>query len=167
MIVVGIDPGLTGAIAFLGLGKAKVFDLPIVPLGGNGMIKNRVYGPGLKELILGNCPAGEPVMVVVENVATMGGQNNAVQIQGSLMRTKGTIETVIELLGYPVHEVNSQTWKGFYGLINSAWKDSERKKKSLECARRMWPSCADISLAKHHNKAEALLIANYGLRKLT
>jgi len=167
MRVVGIDPGLTGAIGILGGPVPVVVDLPVVPLGGNGLIKNRVYGPALRKLLLQHCPAGEPVLFVVEAVATMGNQNNAVQTQGSLMRTKGTIETVIELLGHPVTELNSQKWKSFYGLVNVDWSAVERKRKALECARRLWPACSDIGLAKHHNRAEALLIANYGLRNLT
>ena len=175
MRVVGIDPGLTGAIAILGGPVAVVADLPTVPLGGNGLINKRVYGPALRKLILQHCPPGETMMFVVEAVATMGGANNAVQTQGSLMRTKGTIETVIELLGHQVTELNPQKWKGFYGLVEQhkdpsmspAARNTAAKRKALECARRMWPACSDIGLAKHHNRAEALLIANYGLRNLT
>lgn len=161
MVVVGIDPGLTGAVAFIGLNSVKVFDLPTVEIPGNGMVKRRVHGPALHDIMLANCPPGEPIMVLIENVMqSMGGQGSAAQTQGSLMQTFGTVQCCIEILGVEPVLINSRKWKNFYKL------DSE-KKNSLECARRLWPTLKEIARAKDHNRAESLLIAQYGLQNLT
>lgn len=160
MVIVGIDAGLTGAVSFLDMnGKCVVEDLPTVGLPGRGLIKNRIDGRALADLLLKNCPAGEPIKVVMEQVATMGGKNNSVQTQGSLMRTLGAIEATLEVLRIPAQLVYSQTWKRLYGL-------SSDKKASLVVARKLYPD-APLHLAKHHNRAEAVLIAHWALRKLT
>lgn len=165
MIVIGVDPGITGAITFIGAGRALVYDLPTVELPGNGLVRQRVYGPDLAQLIRRHWPADQAAVAYLEDVATMGGQNNAVQTQGSLMRTRGTIETVLELLRITVEPVRAQTWKNFYGLLG---KDaSQAKKLALEKARGLYPALAttDLKLAKHHNRAESLLIAHYGVQE--
>lgn len=163
MIVVGIDPGVTGAISFIGRNTVKVVDLPTVPVPGNGTVKKRVHGPGLYDILLANCPADEPCIVLIENVAmSMGGQGSSSQTQGSQMQTFGTIQCCVELLGVQPTLIGAKKWKSFFGL------DSD-KKKSIECARRLWPELAksDLKLAKSHNRAESLLIAQFGLRNLT
>lgn len=161
MIVVGIDPGVTGAIGFIGRNTAKVFDLPTVAIPGTGTVKRRVSGPGLYEILLANCPADEPCVVLIENVMqSMGGQGSSSQTQGSQMQTFGTIQCCVELMGITPTLIHAKKWKGFYGLGSD-------KKKSNECARRLWPTLNEITRAKDHNRAEALLIAQYGLQNLT
>lgn len=163
MVVVGIDPGVTGAISFIGLNTVKVVDLPTVPVPGNGTVKKRVHGPGLYDILLANCPADEPCIVLIENVAmSMGGQGSSSQTQGSQMQTFGTIQCCVELLGVQPTLIGAKKWKSFFGL------DSD-KKKSIECARRLWPELAnsDLKFVKSHNRAESLLIAQFGLRNLT
>ena len=163
MIVVGIDPGVTGAICFIGRNTVKVVDLPTVPVPGNGTVKKRVHGPGLYDILLANCPADEPCIVLIENVAmSMGGQGSSSQTQGSQVQTFGAIQCCVELLGVPPTLIGAKKWKSFFGL------DSD-KKKSIECARRLWPELAnsDLKFVKSHNRAESLLIAQFGLRNLT
>ena len=89
----------------------------------------------------------------------MGGQNNAVQTQGSLMRTLGAIEAVVECLRWRVVPIEPQTWKRWYGI-------GADKGKALEAARKLYPACPDLARAKDHNRAEALLLAHYGKAKL-
>lgn len=157
MIAVGIDPGLTGAAAFVdSRGTCAIVDLPTVPLSGGGLIKRRIAGDVLARSLRDFCPVGETVLVAVEAVHTMGGRNNAVQTQGSLMRSLGAIEAVLEVLRLPFQAVEPQVWKGFYGL-------GAEKRASLEKALALYPA-APLRLAKDHNKAEALLIAHWALR---
>lgn len=156
MIFIGIDPGLTGAISFVTERTCAVEDLPTMPLPGNGLIKRKIDGRALVALIRANVPAGEKAEAYLELVSTMGGKDNAVQTQGSLMRSLGTIETVLECMGIKPTMLAPQKWKRFYGL------DAD-KKKSLEKARQLYET-APLNLAKHHNRAEALLIAHWGLR---
>jgi hypothetical protein len=158
MIAVGIDVGLTGAAAFLGSnGTCTVEDLPTVDLAGNGLIRRRIDGRAFAEIMRRNCPVGEPVRVFMEQVSTMGGKNNAVQTQGSLMRSLGAIEATLEVLRVPALMVHPKAWKGFYGL-------SSDKKESLQVARTLYPR-APLTLARHHNRAESLLIAHWGMQK--
>ncbi|MBT2326092.1 hypothetical protein J7E62_27565 [Variovorax paradoxus] len=156
MICIGIDPGLSGAISFVTERTCVVEDLPTMPLPGNGLITRKIDGRALAKMIRANVPIGETAEAYVEQVSTMGGKNNAVQTQGSLMRSLGAIETVLECLGYKPTMLSPQKWKRFYGL------DAD-KAKSLATARALYEA-APLSLAKHHNRAESLLIAHWGLR---
>lgn len=157
MIFIGIDPGLSGAISFVTERTCVVEDLPTMPLPGDGLITQKIDGRALAMLIRKNVPIGETAEAYLEQVNTMGGKNNAVQTQGSLMRSLGAIETVLECLGYKPTMLAPQKWKRFYGL------DAD-KKKALVVARGLYRA-APLSLAKHHNRAEAVLIAHWGLRK--
>lgn len=170
MIVVSIDPGLTGACSVLDHnGLRAVFDLPTMEIPGVGptaLVKSKLDGMAFKNMLLKHCPAGEPVRAVIEAVGTMGGKNNAVQTQGSLLRTLGAIETVLELLGLKPTYVQPQTWKRTFGLIESRTfgtksTPSQAKAKSLECARRLYPDCKEIGRAKDHNRAEAVLLGHW------
>ena len=87
-------------------------------------------------------------------VGTMGGQNNAVQTQGSLLRSLGAIEAVIECLRIPLQYVRPQKWKAHYGLGSD-------KKEALACARRLWPECTDFARVRDHNRAESALIGHF------
>lgn len=161
MIVIGIDPGLTGAVAVMDHnGVRAVFDIPTMPVPGAGpkaLVKNKIDGRALCQLLLKHCPASEgKPRVFLEKVSTMGGANNAVQTQGSLMRSLGAIETVIECLNYPMEQVAPQSWKKQFGIGSD-------KTKGLEAARRLHPEVlADLKRVKDHNRAEAVLLAHYG-----
>ena len=165
MIVLAIDPGLSGACSVLDHnGLRAVFDLPTMPIPGVGpkaMIQNKVDGRTLVKVLRQHCPAGEPVKAVIEAVNVMGGKDNAVQTQGSLLRTLGAVETVLECLGWAPEYANPQTWKRFFGLIDSELTPAQRKAKALQCARRLYPQCNEIARAKDHNRAEAMLIAHW------
>lgn len=170
MLVVGVDPGLSGAWAVIGpRGLIGVFDLPTMPIPGVGpvaKVKSKIDGRAFALALREACPASEgKPHFVIEEVRTMGGANNAVQTQGSLLRSLGALETVAECMG-PVFYVPPQTWKRRYGLIDPKATDSQRKAKSLEMARRLYPSCGAIGLARHHNRGEAILLAHHGRMEL-
>jgi crossover junction endodeoxyribonuclease RuvC len=172
VIVLGIDPGLSGAIAFLPHnGMPDVVDLPTVPTEESGPIARRIHGLGLKSLLRERCPPSEPVLVVMEALATGGqGRGNAASV-GSQFDTHATIRTVCELLGLKPRKVSPQSWKSFYGIKGEGNTPQERsrdlKEKSLAMARELYPACAhQLRLAKSHNKAEALLIARWGKQNL-
>lgn len=169
MIVLGIDPGLSGAIAMLGhkgelLGLA---DLPTMQRGaGNAFVKNQVSPAGLRDLLCEWCNGRydkNEIAVFLEEarpmptVARRGGQIKVLQGSAttfSMGLTAGLIEGVIAAKGYTHQLVPATKWKKAFGLSSS--KEQARMK-----AQRMFPS-AEVHLAKHHNRAEALLIARYG-----
>ncbi len=175
MICIAIDPGLTGACSVIDHnGLRAVFDLPTMPIPGVGptaLVKSKLDAVAFKKLLLQHCPAGESARAVIEAVGTMGGKNNAIQTQGSLLRTLGAIETVLELLGLKPTYAQPQTWKRYFGLIESSTfgpkaTPSQMKAKSLAKARQLYPHCRDINLAKHHNRAESILLGHWMQKEL-
>lgn len=158
MLICGIDPGLTGAVAFIDHnGLRCVFDLPTKPIadaGPKALVKRQCDGRALAALMRAHHAADEPALVVIEDVQAIGG--SAIQTMGSMMHTKGLIEGVLAAKGYDVVFVRPQAWKRFYGL-------SADKAQCLAMAKQLYP-CDDIRLVKHHNRAEAALIARYGQR---
>lgn len=169
-MVVSFDPGLTGAGAVLDHnGLRAVFDIPTMPIPGVGLkalVQRKLDAHALCRLLLEHCPAAEgKPQVVIEAVGIMGGKENAIQTQGSLLRTLGALEAVVECLAFPVAYVAPQTWKRFYGLIDSDLSPAARKAKALERARTLYPDCAEIGRAKDHNRAESILIAHWQMRR--
>lgn len=168
MRVIGVDPGLTGGCAILdGSGVRALFPVPtmLIPgIGPTAKVKRKVDGRAFCALLLQHCPPaeGKPTFVL-EAVGTMGGKNNSVQSQGSLLRSLGALETVAECLNWPVVYVPALTWKRFYGLIDPNLKDSQRKAKALQTTRTLYPA-AHLPLAADHNKAEAILLARWWYR---
>lgn len=173
MIVIGIDPGLSGACSILDHnGLRAVFDLPVMKIpsvGPKALVQNKIDGYTFCGLLLKHCPAseGRPT-VVIESVGTMGGANNAVQTQGSLLRSLGALETVAECLKWPIEYAYPQTWKRFYGLVvakdynlSDSQRTSAAKKTAMEKARALYPACDDIGRVKDHNRAEAILLAHW------
>lgn len=159
MITIGFDPGLSGAVSFIDDdGDCTIEDLPTVKVPGNGLVTRKIDGRTLSAMLRRRLDAGQRVVAFVEEQRAMGGRNNALQTQGSVMRTFGTIEGVLEALGIDYRLVSSHTWRSIYGLGND-------KKAAVAVARRLYPG-APLTLAKHHNRAESLLIAHHGMRTL-
>lgn len=146
-IFVGIDPGLrSGAIASIDHNGEFIwmYDIPA--------IEDKIDVRQLKELIYKITVASDSFSICIENVATR--PNQGIASTGRFMRAAGAIEAVSQLVCDQVEWVRPQVWKKFFGL-------GADKFGSLELARQMWPT-ANLKLQKHHNLAEALLIAEYG-----
>ena len=88
--------------------------------------------------------------IAVEDVHTMPKQGIA--SSGKFMRAAGAIEATAALTGSPMVLVTPQRWKRHHNLIGT------EKKASLELARKLWRD-APLKLVKHHNMADALLMA--------
>lgn len=160
MLVVGIDPGLTGAAALVSHnGLLEVFDLPTSSSSETSRVTRKLDGAAfaktLKDCLTRHEASRESVFVVLEDVHVMPKGNAA---NASLMHTKGVLEGVLATLGHKVELVGSQKWKKLFGIGSD-------KNAARATALNLYPD-APISLAKHHNRAEAVLIARYGLRKL-
>ena len=154
MMTVGIDPGISGAIAIInGTGTLLcVEDMPIMAKGkGGSRVKSQVNAAGLAEL-LGRYAPWRPV-VYCERVSSMPDQGVASVF--SLGDTFGCIRGVIGALGLASEIITPQSWKKYYGVGSD--KEVARA-KAIE----MYP-LAPIHKKKDHNRAEAILIARYGL----
>lgn len=162
MILLGVDLGLDGAIARVeSRGASAIEDIPTFALRSKGMVKRAIAPVELMAVLRGLVPAGEKALAVVEEVHTFPSNKNAPQAGGSLMETKGCVRAVLALAGIEAHWVDPQAWKALYGLNAS-------KEASLGIARTLYPELQHRLTRKlDHNRAEALLLAHWGLRKLT
>ena len=151
MLIIGIDPGLTGAVAFLRDGVyVGVDDMPTVGKGA-GSVKFEVSPAGLKQIIKEHLQEGEFVAVVLERVNAMPGQG--VSSVFSLGDSFGCARSVAATAGFELTYVVPVTWKKSYSLGTD-------KEASRALAIRYYPA-APLHLKKHDGRAEALLMARW------
>lgn len=151
MITVGIDPGLTGAVAFLRDGNLiAVEDIPTV-LKGTGSVKQEIDASGLIRVFQKHVGPDESVDVALERVNAMPGQGTSSIF--SLGDSFGCIRACVAAVRFPVIYVTPQTWKKYYKLTSD-------KEMSRALAVRMFPE-APINLKKHSDRAEAILMARW------
>lgn len=154
MITIGIDPGLTGAISFVGHGQnaegpvCKVFDLPVIRDGACSWID----GNQLRSLIL--TERDGPCVAVIERVSAMPKQGVASSFNFGV--GFGSVLGVLGCIGIRLEFVTPSKWKRELGL-------SSDKDASLHKARLLFPDC-ELHLKKHNGRAEALLIAHWSMR---
>ena len=153
MRIIGIDPGLSGAIAILEDNKIKeLFDMPVMPDGKKN--KRQQNSALLVKLIKDNIENLEDTVMVVEQVNAMPGQG--VTSMFNFGQTFGAIKGICAALGLPIFLVRPAKWKKHFDLINSS-KDASRT-KTIE----MYPSMSEqLSKKKDVNKSDAILIARY------
>ena len=153
MRIIGIDPGLSGAIAILEDNKIKeLFDMPVMPDGKKN--KRQLNSALLVKLIKDNIEDLEKTVMVVEQVNAMPGQG--VTSMFNFGQTFGAIKGICAALGLPIFLVRPAKWKKHFELINSS-KDASRT-KAIE----MYPSASEqLSKKKDVNKSDAILIARY------
>ena len=153
MKIIGIDPGLSGAIAILEDKKVlKIFDMPVMTDGKKN--KKQLNSAHLVNLIKENTESNEEVAVVVEQVNAMPGQG--VTSMFNFGQTFGAIKGICAALNLSIFFVRPSKWKKHFELINSS-KDSSRT-KVIE----MYPSISNqLTKKKDVNKSDAILIARF------
>ena len=153
MIVVGIDPGLSGAIAILENNKVlNIFDMPVMAEGKKN--KRQLNSAQLVSIIKDGTRPESEIAVVVEQVNAMPGQG--VTSMFNFGQTFGAIKGVCAALELPIFFVRPSKWKKDFELINSS-KDSSRT-KVIE----MYPSLSSqLAKKKDVNKSDAILIARF------
>lgn len=157
MIIIGIDPGLSGAVAILDT-RANYFtvhDMPVFELKRNGKAKREVNGPELARLV---SEAGADI-AVVEAVGAMPGQG----VSSVFAFGKGFGIALGVLAGRIRTEmVPPATWKKAMGL-SGLGKDASRA-----IVTKLYPSEAkQFARVKDDGRAEAVLIALYGAKHFT
>lgn len=143
-LVLGIDPGLTGALAVFNParpGAVVVHDMPVA----GGMVDAAELARLVREI--------GPTEAVVEQVASRPGQGVASMFKfgtcyGAALATAAAV-------GIPVRLVPPTRWKKHFRL--GADKEGARA-----LAVRLWPACPSFSRKKDHGRAEAALIARFG-----
>ena len=153
MRIIGIDPGLSGAVAILDdLKIFNMFDMPIMSEGKKN--KNQLNSAQLVNIINKHILENEDTFVIVEQVSAMPGQG--VTSMFNFGQSFGSIKGICAALGLPIFYVRPAKWKKHFELINSS-KDASRT-KVIE----MYPSISSrLTKKKDVNKADAILIARY------
>ena len=153
MRIIGIDPGLSGAIAILEHKKVlNIFDMPVMSEGKKN--KKQLNSALLVSLLRENIVKDQEAVVVVEQVNAMPGQG--VTSMFNFGQTFGAIKGICAALELPIFFVRPSKWKKHFELINSS-KDSSRT-KAIE----MYPKLSNqLTKKKDVNKSDAILIARF------
>ena len=155
MLIIGIDPGISGSICFFDNGIIKdVIEMPTMVEGKKN--KRQVNGPQIFNEITERIHKIEKknIKVVIEQVSAMPGQG--VTSMFNFGQTFGSIKGICAALKLPIFYVRPAKWKKHFELINSS-KDASRT-KVIE----MYPSISSrLTKKKDVNKADAILIARY------
>jgi crossover junction endodeoxyribonuclease RuvC len=153
MIVMSIDPGLSGAIAvFIDDVLIDIIDTPTHELTRNGKTKRQIAAADLAGIFTQH----DPRHVIVEKVSAMPGQG--VTSMFSFGRSLGVIEGIIAAYNIPVTYVTPGVWTKSIG--RGAGKDASRAR-----ACELYPSHQkSFARVKDDGRADAVLIGAWWLK---
>lgn len=154
MLILSVDPGLTGALAWLerkpdgGIHLLAVADIPTVKAKVNGSEKAHVNLPELAALM---GLTFNPSAVIIEDVSAAPGQG--VTSTFRFGQVKGQIEGVAAALRYPIHYMRPSEWQRPATVLGKG-DDASRL-----AATRLFPNNSQYFARKmDHNRADAALI---------
>ena len=155
MLIIGVDPGISGSICFLLDGKIlEVLDMPTMAEGKKN--KKQINGSQIFNEIsrVINKIQNQEVRVVIEQVSAMPGQG--VTSMFNFGQSFGILKGICSAMKLPMYFVRPAKWKKYFNLINSE-KDASRT-KAIE----IFPYFSqELSKKKDANKADAILIASF------
>ena len=155
MLIIGIDPGISGSICFFEEGKIlDVVEMPTMTEGKKN--KRQVNGPQVYNEILKriNKIEKQNIRVVIEQVSAMPGQG--VTSMFNFGQSYGILKGICSAMQLPVYFVRPAKWKKYFNLINSE-KDASRT-RAIE----IFPYfSSQLSKKKDSNKADAILISSF------
>ncbi|RZO49449.1 MAG: crossover junction endodeoxyribonuclease [Candidatus Pelagibacterales bacterium] len=153
MIIIGIDPGISGAISILENKKIlEVYDTPTMIDGKKN--KRQINSAQVTNIIRERLKDGKEITVVVEHVNAMPGQG--VTSMFNFGQSFGVIKGICAALSLPIYFVRPAKWKKHFNLIKTN-KDASRT-KVIEA----YPQISDkLHRKKDSNRADAILIALY------
>ena len=155
MLIIAIDPGITGSICFFEDGKIiNLVEMPNMTDGKKN--KKQVNGSQVTNIIKErlNKDKDKEIIVVVEHVNAMPGQG--VTSMFNFGQSFGVIKGICSALSLPIYFVRPTKWKKHFNLIKTN-KDASRT-KVIE----VYPEISSkLSRKKDSNKADAILIARY------
>ena len=155
MLIIGIDPGISGSICFLEDGIIKdVLEMPTMTEGKKN--KKQVNGSQIFNEISLRIKTYEKknIKVVIEQVSAMPGQG--VTSMFNFGQSFGILKGICSAMQLPIYFVRPAKWKKYFNLINSE-KDASRT-RAIE----IFPYfSSNLSKKKDSNKADAILLASY------
>ena len=155
MLIIGIDPGITGSICFFEDGKIlDVMEMPNMAEGKKNKKQvngSQIYNEFSKRIMQFD---KKDIRVIIEQVSAMPGQG--VTSMFNFGQSYGILKGICSAMQLPMYFVRPAKWKKYYGLINSE-KDASRT-KAIE----IFPYfSSNLAKKKDSNKADAILIASY------
>ena len=155
MLIIGIDPGITGSICFFQDGKIiDVIEMPNMPEGKKN--KKQVNGSQIFNEISERIKKldKKDIKVIIEQVSAMPGQG--VTSMFNFGQSFGILKGICSAMQLPMYFVRPTKWKKYFNLINSE-KDASRT-RAIE----IFPYFSgELSRKKDSNKADAILIASF------
>ena len=155
MLVIGIDPGISGSICFFQDGKINdVVEMPTMIEGKKN--KKQVNGSQIFNEISYRTKKidKKDIKVVIEQVSAMPGQG--VTSMFNFGQSFGILKGICSAMQLPMYFVRPAKWKKYFNLINSE-KDASRA-RAIE----IFPYfSSQLSRKKDSNKADAILIASF------
>ena len=155
MLIIGIDPGISGAICFFEDGQIKeIIDMPVMADGKKN--KRQINGPQVYNEISSriNKFSKKDITVVIEQVSAMPGQG--VTSMFNFGQSFGVIKGICSAMQLSMFFIRPAKWKKYFGLIKTE-KDASRT-KVIE----IFPYISsELSRKKDSNKADAVLIASF------
>jgi crossover junction endodeoxyribonuclease RuvC len=155
MLIIGIDPGISGAICFFDEGKVKeILDMPVMAEGKKN--KKQINGPQIYNEISSRISKFQKkdIIVVIEQVSAMPGQG--VTSMFNFGQSFGVLKGICSAMQLSMYFVRPAKWKKYYGLIKTE-KDASRT-KVIE----IFPYISSqLSRKKDSNKADAVLISSF------
>tara|TARA_B100000003_G_scaffold68166_1_gene61007 strand:+ start:58 stop:552 length:495 start_codon:yes stop_codon:yes gene_type:complete len=155
MLIIGIDPGISGSICFFEDGKIlDVINMPTMTDGKKN--KKQVNGSQIYNEISERIKktGDQNIRVVIEQVSAMPGQG--VTSMFNFGQSFGILKGICSAMQLPMYFVRPAKWKKYFNLINSE-KDASRT-RAIE----IFPYfSSELSKKKDSNKADAILIANF------
>ena len=155
MLIIGIDPGISGSICFFEDGKIiDVIEMPTMTDGKKNKRQvngSQIYNEILKRI---NKIEKQNIRVIIEQVSAMPGQG--VTSMFNFGQSFGILKGICSAMQLPMYFIRPTKWKKYFSLINSE-KDASRT-KAIE----MFPFfSSQLSKKKDSNKADAILIASF------
>lgn len=159
-IICGIDPGITGALAILNGSGVTFIDTPTLEVKSGKSMKHFIDANAAASLLR----SADVDYIVIEKVWAMpamgpiGPQAMGVTASFNFGMGFGIWLGIIAALQIPHEQVTPITWKKACMPEMQKEKDASRLR-----AMQLYPKAADgLNLKKHHNRADALLLAHYG-----
>ena len=155
MLIIGIDPGMSGSICFFQDGVIKdVIEMPTMTEGKKN--KKQVNGSQIFNEISDRIKKldKKDIKVIIEQVSAMPGQG--VTSMFNFGQSFGILKGICSAMQLPTYFVRPAKWKKYFNLINSE-KDASRT-RAIE----IFPYFSShLSRKKDSNKADAILIASF------
>ena len=155
MLIIGIDPGISGSICFFQDGKIiDVVEMPTMTEGKKNKRQvngSQIYNEISKRI---NKIDHKDIRVVIEQVSAMPGQG--VTSMFNFGQSFGILKGLCSAMQLPMYFVRPARWKKYFNLINSE-KDASRT-RAIE----IFPYfSSQLSKKKDSNKADAILISSF------